>query len=472
MNRSSLVLTVLFVLLAVANAAYLHRVPGLFGDEAGEGENVYELRMAKRFVVMGERSYIGPLVDYARLPFVLVFGYSALALRVLMWLVSAATFVLAAVVFRRLFGESAYLWALAAMFFSPAYLLYQRLGWAITLFPFFALLLLFFLTDKRVCVPYRSALVGLAAGLGLHNYIVFLPAIAGIIGPWLITFWRRPKELLKHWLVLLGFWAGFGTQFAVLQLISEDQGVPREVIGGFWGRVADLPGLLPLVLSGSSYVARYTGNEFSGLTARFITLGLAVLVAVALGSKRYRRISFLWLLGLIIQLLALTFIIDRFTLRYFVLFVLGVWTLAGVGLGVVAQSLLTRRAKWLNVGLPIVLTVLLMAWTVQTTLVPYLKTDGSTGRFSLGNRTDTSAHFAATVQLYECLDGVGPVYSDDPHILNALIYTSHGRELLSVPVSKYEAHWLVDYVLPGEEKKVTKDQICLELEHFRVIKRK
>lgn len=449
----------LLLLFIVANAAYLNRVPGLFGDEASEGNNVYELTQVERIVVVGERSYIGPLVDYARLPFVLVFGYSALALRALMLLVSAATFVLAAVVFRRLFGGEAYLWVLVMMFFSPIYLLYQRLGWAITLFPFFALLLLFFLTDKRMSVPYRSALAGLVAGVGLHNYIVFLPTIVGVVVPWLITFWRKPRELLKYWLALLGFWAGFGTQFAVMQLSPEDQGSPAEVTGQFWDRVADLPSLIPLILSGSSYAARYTGDEFSSLTIGLVTLALVVLAGVALMSRRHRKVAALWLLGLVIQLLALTFIIDRFTLRYFVVFVLGVWALAGVGLSVVA-----RRFVWGAVAVAVVLVVV----TGSMVLVPYLRAGGSTERFSLGNRTDTAADFVDTRALIDCVASSGPVWSDNPHIYNRLQYLGRGNERIELPESKYEAHWLVDYRLPGEPAGVQ----CPELMHFRLTKRK
>lgn len=270
----------------VANTAYLHRVPGLFGDEASEGENARELLRSERIVVKGERSYIGPLIDYARVPFVLAFDYSALALRMVMLLASLATFWLAVVVFNRLFGERAALGAVAMMFFSPTYLLYQRLGWAIMLFPFFVLLMLFFLTDRRVRLPYRSALAGLAAGVGLHNYFVFLPTIAGIVvssvvavllSPVPVADWRsrlrsRLREIGKYWLAVLGFWAGFGTQFAVMRLLPEDQGDPAAVISQFGERLKDLPAVLPLVLSGSSYMARYTGVELPGFVIGMVTL--------------------------------------------------------------------------------------------------------------------------------------------------------------------------------------------------------
>ena len=74
-------LAVLFVLFFVANLAYLHRVPGFLGDEASEGENVYQILTEEKNLVQGERSYIGVFTDYARMPFVGVLGYSSLAVR-------------------------------------------------------------------------------------------------------------------------------------------------------------------------------------------------------------------------------------------------------------------------------------------------------------------------------------------------------------------------------------------------------
>jgi hypothetical protein len=463
----------LLVLLLVASTAYLHRVPGLFGDEGSEGDNVYSLLATKNIVVVGERSYVGPLIDYVRTPFVLLLGYQALSLRAVMLLFSLATFCLAFVVLRRLFGDRAAPVAAAMLFFSPTYLLYQRLGWAITLFPFFAFLLLYFLTDARMKLAYRSALAGLAAGLGLHNYILFLPTIAAITVPafcWALfgrvaawgdkRAWReRLRSLGTWWLALLGFWAGFGTQFAVLQLFAEDQGNPAEVLSLFGERAAALPDVLPLVLSGSTYVMRYTGQEFSALARYGVTFTLLLFVAVAMFFSPRRRMVWLSAAGLVLQLFFLTLIVDRFTLRYLVVFVLGVWMLAGVGL-----SVLTRGWRW---AAPATALVLLL-WTGTSTLLPYLRTGGSSERFSLGANTDTAVDFVDTRALVACVHDVGPVWSDNPHIYNRLLFLGRGDERIQLPPNKYEAHWLVDYRLPGQEPGV----ICEDLAHFRLTKRK
>src|SRR3989344_7275884 len=72
---------ILFTLFFFANLAYLHRVPGFLGDEASEGENAYQILTEEKSPVLGERSYIGVLTDYVRMPFIGVLGYSSLAIR-------------------------------------------------------------------------------------------------------------------------------------------------------------------------------------------------------------------------------------------------------------------------------------------------------------------------------------------------------------------------------------------------------
>lgn len=457
----------LFVLFLAANTAYLHRVPGLFGDEATEGDIVYQLLHRRRVTVVGVRSYIGPLVDYARVPFVLAFGYTALPLRLLMLSVSVATFFLAAAVFRRLFGAAAAPLAAAAMFFSPTYLLYQRLGWAITLFPFFGFLLMFWLTDRRLALPTRSVLAGLSGGLGLHNYIVFLPTLFAIWGGWLaaklarrgVTVRDKLREIAAWWPVLLGFWAGFGTQFAVLQLLRDDQGRPLDVLALYGDRLRLLPRALLQVVSGSAYAARYIGEPFLPVVQYAVAGALLVLAALALWRGPRRGAAAVWLVALVIQLFALLVMIEHYTLRYMVVFVLGVWALAGVGLSVVL-----KRVSWW----PVVLAVSLLSWTGSSVLVPYLQMGGSTERYEIGGRMDRSADFVDVRGLVDCVRRIGPVWSDDPHIYNRLLYLSRGDEGIQVPLSIYEAHWLIEHRLPGGRAGVQ----CQDLAHWRVLKRK
>lgn len=96
MNQLNAAHIALFIFFLIAHAAWLHRVPGLIGDEASEGENVYQILQSHTLVLQGERSYIGPLIDYLRVPFIFVFGYTALGLRAAVLVFALATYWLAA----------------------------------------------------------------------------------------------------------------------------------------------------------------------------------------------------------------------------------------------------------------------------------------------------------------------------------------------------------------------------------------
>lgn len=459
----------LFLLFLLANSAYLHRVPGLLGDEASEGLNVFELLTADHLTIRGERSYIGPAIDYLRVPFVGLFGYSTLALRVPMLLVSVATFWLAWFVFRRLFDPEATTVALAVAFFSPTYLTYQRLGWAITLLPFFILLTLFFILQReRGASPLaRQAplLAGLSLGAGLATHILFLASLPSLLAGWFLRALRAPRTILSWWPAVIGFWAGFGSQFIILMTDREDQGNPWKVASLFWPHFRNLRLVLLDVLSGSSYVASYAGREFSPLAMRIIVGALVVLVAVALLGSRRKVTPWTWLLGLGIHLATLTVLMEYFSPRYFVVFVLGVWALAGVGAGVSVARVrryFPRLAAWT----PLIIAALLLATTVRTTLLPFLATGGSTAEFSVGKRTNTAAAFVDLRPLLACLAGTGPATSESIHIRNRLAYLELADLGIDLADRSRDARWNIIYRTPKTPSR--SDERCRELAHFIV----
>lgn len=478
---------ILFGLFVVVSLAWLHRVPGLMGDEASEGENVYQLLELEKIVVTGERSYIGPAIDYVRLPFIKVFGYTPLALRLVVVVFSLGTFWLAASVLRRLFGDPSALFGLAFLFFSPIYLTQQRMGWAITLLPFFGLLLLFVLTRQ---FRYRPLIAGLVAGVGLSNHVLFLPTVIAItvasVPPLFLPLGKGERQegvsrkLLGYWPAIIGFIAGFGMQFAVLLMQREDQGDVGATTKLFWQRLSDLPDVLPLVISGSSYVARYTGTEFAPWATQVITFVIVALAVLAIAMRRTRKFAFLWALGIAIQLIVLMYIVDRYTLRYFVVPVLGIWALAGVGLGTIFNFHFFRQSAdppwWRTIFkseavrfiAPIAIALGLTVWAVLVVLVPFLRTGGSTAEFSLGNRTDTAAALVDTRGLIKCLRRAGSVSSENIHILNRLQFVSHRYQDLAVLPEEIarEARWLVEY---RDAKHPEPGVLCPELEHFRIV---
>lgn len=465
MSRRDILLLLLFVL---ACTAYLHRVPGLLGDEASEGENVHEILSGSKLPILGERSYIGVLTDYLRMPFIWIFGYSTLALRFPMVLVSIGTFFLAYRLLYRHFGEHVGSIALVFFLFSPIYLSYQRLGWAITLFPFFTLFLWYIIEESSW--KHKWMLAGLVAGLALQTHILFLPSLIAIciMAVGMLLFRRRVlrgvREVMQMWTALIGFWAGFALQFGILALMKEDQGDPGKTTQLFGERMADLLHSLPVYISGSSFVAQYTGDEFSypWMVGISILLLLGVVAAVFLARKpiTYALVGFI-----IVHTIILLYMVDRYSLRYFVVLSLGVWLLAGVGWGSIVHKVCHQRA--VQQILPVGVALLLMLWMSGAILVPFLRTGGSVEQFSLGNRETSANAFLSERALISCLRGMGSVRGEREPIQNILTFYSHIYDDLQVvdDAHRGEAQLAVLYAKPD----VLEDTICPSAYRFRVV---
>lgn len=486
-------LLILLVMHVLAMSMYVHRVPGLLGDEGSEGENVYTILDTKQLTVYGERSYIGPLLDYIRIPFVLAFGYNALALRVPIIIFSVLTLLLCASVARRIFGEQAALYVVAAIFFSPIYLLYQRLGWAITLIPFFAILTTWLLLGHG---PLKFLWAGFAAGLALHSHFVFLPTLVAIVViSLLLQLWRlRPlrsqqtglpanvlssppgdgtkagpvarRYVQQVFSFAIGFLAAFGTQLAVLLTARDDQGEPAHVIKLFAERLQQLPEVLPKLVSGSVFSAFYTGEAWPASTIVSVTVLLAALVGCALVISPRKRVAGWWVAAIIIHTLGLLLIIDRYAARYAVTLALAVWGLAGYGL----YSLLAKVAsRWLALGyvLPVVVALLLTSALSAPALWHFLVTGGSTASVHLApQRSEPAAAFVDIRPLLRCVAKQGVVFSESVHIYNRLRYLSHDQPQLQVTNQADRASLVVEYRERGAA--ATEPEVCPELQHFKV----
>jgi hypothetical protein len=463
------------MLFVAVNLAYLGSVPGLMGDEGSEGENVYQVREAGRLVLIGERSYIGPLIDYLRIPFVMMFGYNALALRVVMFIFSVVLFWLAVDLANKAGDDHGGMMAVAAGLFSPAYILYQRLGWAITLIPFFTLLIIAIVASRS---RFKWWWVGIVGGLGLSNHILFTGAAAGIAVGLAVMGVARIKErkinakgfVLGAILVLVGGSLGFGSQALVLMKMKEDQGEPTMVASAAEERWQVLPQLMPMVVSGSSYMAAYTGAELKHRDTLLITGIVMILAGIAWLMNWRKPLTWAWVLGMGGQLIVLMFMIDRFTLRYFVPLVLSLWAMAGWGCWSIVRSWFKDR-QW-SYRMAFVIAGLLTGWIVWQVGWVYLATGGSSNDFSIGNRTNKATDLVQTKELENCVTGAGTVYAEDIHIRNRLIYLSRGNRGFVVASEEDPtlAEYWVSYRMTPEGKceDQTVPQECQEMKYFCV----
>jgi uncharacterized membrane protein len=453
----------------VLNLLWLGSMPGLLGDEGSEGQNVHELLTADHITVRGERSYIGPLIDYVRVPWVGVFGYTAFALRLPVVVLSVLAFMVAVPLCRELFGKEVAPYALVALFFSPMYLSYQRLGWAITLVPLLALFALWlFLRGGR----HAALLGGLVLGLGLHNHILFLASAVAIVAVVSVQLIRQ-RQLLSYWPAAIGLVAGLNGQLYRLLTMSDDQGDIAQVVSTFGERLREVPYVLPYVISGSSFFANYTGRDFSRPWLYIISAGVLIVIGAGMFLAKKRLPYIALAAGLAIHTVVLIVMIDRFAPRYFVTLGIGIWCLAGAGLGEIMHRFTAQWPRHLHVG-PLLLALCLAGWWGAAVAYPFLTTGGSPDLFHIGKRSERAESFLDIRPLLACIEGAGPVATENVHIYNRLMYLSHQfREIMVISEyeSKQNAQWVVQYRRLDEDDPPRTYERCPQLTHWRVVLR-
>ena len=453
---------ILLGLLVVISTAYLHRVPGLTGDEAAESYEAYKVLEQSGIKPVGINKYVGPLTDYLRVPFIAVFGYTVLASRVLMVLASIAFFALLHRLLSKHYEPDTALLVTAAIVFSPAYLAHQRLGWAIALFPLLTLVALWLAQSK---ISQRYLLAGLVVGLAAHIHVLYLAMVAALAVGLVVYLLPAWKKILSWWPAVVGFAAGFGTQAILVYQHSQDPDNFASRGSTFFEKLAELPQALPDLLSGAAYFARYTGQMPSAGLAGLISLAIILLALLAVVLRRDRHTT-VWLLVLLVHGCALVFLVERYIPRYFTTLVLGSWGLAGLGLA----ELVTRFRAQAAVSL-VAVTVVLAGSVAFVTLVmvPFLQSGGSVAQFRIGSELENANHSVDTRGLVACLRGAGSVieqghlngyrlqylalqYPDIVHVDDNAEWRIATREQRHVPVDR-----------SAEER-------CPELPHFSVIK--
>jgi len=465
--------TVLFIfgLFVISNSAYLSSVPGLLGDEGDEGHNVYELLNKTKPAIQGERSYIGVWIDYLRIPFVFVFGYNIFSLRVIVFLFSITFFWFAYDVLLKIFGEIPGLFGLVTIAFSPIFWSEMRIGWAITLLPFFAILTIYLLRKKSYWSPL---LAGLSAGFGLSTHLLFLPvlmAILGVLGVnWIIQVIHRFSfQQIKQFFAdatffLIGFWSIFCVQFVNLLINNKDQGNIEKTASLFSTRLGELFSIAPRFLSGSLFIAQYTAKTFNDGAALIITIILLLLIICGFIFSRHKYAIAGWLIGFCASYVILIYMVEYYAIRYFIIITLGTWLMAGIGLG----EIIGRLHKKIGYSLMIILSIVLIVANFSLIIFPFLTFGGSNDTFPIigASRFEYASGRVATAPLINCVSSLDQIFSNNVHIRNRLYYLADGNPQIRNAERKQDVRWLISYRLPND--KITPDEVCPYLNNFRV----
>lgn len=445
---------------------HLSSLPGLVGDEGYEGLSVIDHIQDTKLFIIGRESYVAFWSDYARLPFVLWLGENALAMRVPLVIANCISFWLAYYVFRKIFDQHLVFFVMTGCFFSPPYILYQRISWPINFLPLFAFLLLFVLTINFRTKPIIS---GLIAGLGVSTHVTFVAPLIGIFGGYALAKFQNIRKTLTWWPLIPGFFAGFGLQMAMMWQMS----VESARVGHISLIIERLEILYPTLFnyfSGITYFGEYNG-DYSHDIARIIIFLLLIFIFCALYLKPYRKIALFWFIGIAFSITITTIMVSYFRIRYFHVTTLAVWSLAGLGLGKVLIN--TFKSKIILVPVALIVAGLLFIWIDLAVFVPYAKTGGTTLNFQdSGDSWDKSGHFANIQPLVNCIRKIGPVYSAEPKISNRLKFLREADQRIKVADQRKKAKWFIDYRDPralDEPTKIRAGEICPSVRNFIVI---
>jgi hypothetical protein len=195
---------------------------------------------------------------------------------------------------------------------------------------------------------------------------------------------------------------------------------------------------------------------------------LAVLILAALASRRTWRGALAVLAAGGVNLWMMLYLVPQYSPRYLVMFSLAVWLVAGVGLHNLLLHLPVPPGRW-NRGGAVVMAVMGVAVFTVFVLVPFKTTGGSTAEYDLVNFQENAASLVDERGLIDCVRGLGPVSSENPHVYNRILYASHRYEDIKVlPEEKMKStKWMAHYREEGEG--VLEGEACPGLRHFKVL---
>lgn len=226
--KSTLIVVLILILAAFLRLYRISDYITFLGDEGRDLLAVSKI-LSGHLVFLGPRSsaadfYYGPIYFYFITPFLWLFNYDPVGPAVFIALVGIATVYLVYYVSKKMFNESAGLFAAALYTVSPLVLAYSRSSWNPNPMPFVSLLTFYFIyksirENSRKPVLFAGILLGIA--MQLQYLAVFLSIIAVVFllsGLFFISKIRNILIVIKRLLYLTaGFLIGW-SPFLVFEI--------------------------------------------------------------------------------------------------------------------------------------------------------------------------------------------------------------------------------------------------------------
>jgi len=221
----------LLIILGFAAYLRLYMISGymtFLGDEGRDVLVVMHMIVNHKFTLLGPTAsvggfFLGPVYYYFMLPFLWAWKLNPVGPAVMVALFGIATVYLVFQVGKDFVSPLAGLIAASLYALSPLVISYSRSSWNPNLVPFFSLLLIYLLYNKK----YFFAGIALGIGLQLHYLFLFMFVVAGL---WM----GINKDWKKIASILLGFFIGYSPflAFEVRHGFPNTQSVIRFVLAG------------------------------------------------------------------------------------------------------------------------------------------------------------------------------------------------------------------------------------------------
>ncbi|MBI2565043.1 glycosyltransferase family 39 protein [Candidatus Woesearchaeota archaeon] len=372
---------------------FLSSIPGFHVDEAILGQMSYNILNGEKFYFYGMNKYTGATIQYLRVPFMFLFGANIFGVRFVNVLFGVGTVYLAYLIFSSLFNSEYGLRAAWIFAVIPWHVIWSRIAWEITVFPFFILLILYFILCKNSWKYHFFAWI--ICGIALFTHVIF---IAFLIPLALYVFFKQKKYSLCTLVVFLVMLYFF--------FVNTQQALPANNLN-FFDYLIILPKLI------ISFFKHFDGSVLYLRTTGLINLFVVPFVSLSfLGSffyyKKNKHQTFTWLM--IASFLIITYFINTAALRYHLI------PLTFTSLVLCYFFFYSKKIFFQ------IFVILSISYVSINFYYTFYTTGGSNTMFELVNFNETSTHFISLTPMLECVNKLSPkqIIVPDDHLFKTL----------------------------------------------------